>query len=112
MKDIKDKILEIYYEESTNDTECLNKIEKFILDLFRIKWVSVNDRLPVHAQFEAQQVIINSHVKGAKVEDVVICAVFYEGKFYPAESWSEEGTEGDTIKTVSHWMPLPEPPKN
>ncbi len=74
-------------------------------------WISVEDRLPEN---DPDQVIINSRVEGK--EDVVICAVYYIGRFFNIEEWGTcDPEEHDDIiidsKRITHWMPLPSPPK-
>lgn len=78
-----------------------------------LKWISVKDRLPEN-QSDPEQVIVNSHVSDAQIKNVVLCAVWWMGNFYNLERWMEvDDDETHTIKiiTASHWMPLPEPPK-
>ena len=37
-------------------------------------------------------------------------SLFYQGRFYTIETWSEDGIESDTFNPT-HWMPLPKHPK-
>lgn len=72
-----------------------------------MNWISVKDRLPQMSQ--------DKLVKGYKQIQVLaycdkgmVCAWFQidTEKFYDVSGWL--GTE---IYNVTHWMPLPEPPK-
>lgn len=60
------------------------------------EWVSVKDRLP-----EEGQVVIACGKKSAT-------SGMYQGIGTKPEYW---WWRGKTIKTVTHWMPLPDPPK-
>jgi hypothetical protein len=60
-----------------------------------VKWISVNDRLPDAATKE-------------NMNDVL---AFADGEQYVAHIWN--GTwysDGCTVESITHWMPLPEPP--
>lgn len=79
-----------------------------------MKWISVKDRLPNTARGTAEQFVVASFVKGAPIECIVICACWYNGKFYNLEYWQTVDVfniSGLEMKTITHWMPLPEPPK-
>lgn len=78
-------------------------------------WRDVNECLPETKRGTATQVIVNSYVKGAHNENVVFFAVWYNGKFYNGEYWQTVdllGIASIELKTITHWMPLPEPPKS
>ena len=73
------------------------------------EWISVNDRLPdkdgcyiVTACDEGC-----SCGEGIWYDTVVIEAEHYKGEW----SWNENGTEYDITDLVTHWQPLPQPPK-
>lgn len=74
-----------------------------------MEWISVNDRFPEIDENSAEEVIVSyiNTVDGPST----ICSAFYMGNFYLLATWSEEGTESDKINDITHWMPLPEPPK-
>ena len=44
---------------------------------------------------------------GIWYDTVVVAAEYYKG----AWTWDENGTEYDLEGIVTHWMPMPEPPK-
>jgi hypothetical protein len=64
-----------------------------------MKWISVNDRMPE----DGQEVIIYS--EGGKVE----AGVYYSNEF--GFDYYDVSIR-DIIVNVTHWMPLPEPPKD
>lgn len=73
------------------------------------EWVSVKDRLPdkdgcyiVTACDEGC-----SCGEGIWYDTVVIEAEHYKGEW----SWNENGTEYDITDLVTHWQPMPQPPK-
>ncbi|MBF0553664.1 MAG: hypothetical protein HQK96_03820 [Nitrospirae bacterium] len=72
-----------------------------------IDWKNVESELPKHIEGEAIQVIA-SYFSTVTTKLHSIIAIFYNGIFYHAETWSEEGVEGDEILNVHHWCYLPE----
>lgn len=72
-------------------------------------WIKIEDRLPdnigeyiVYAQDE------NSPAsEGVWYENVVIVAEYGLGEW----TWNENGIEWDISGIVTHWMPLPDPPR-
>lgn len=76
--------------------ESFSKLMEEYADKFKPKWVSVEDELPNFGY----QYIVSLEFS----EPCTVCAVFDEGQFTCAE------TE-EVFTNVSHWMPLPEPPK-
>lgn len=66
-----------------------------------MEWISVKDRLPEDSdEFLCYVSILDD--MGVKVYDIRILEYFSGAKI-----WSCDGT----IAIVTHWMPLPEPPK-
>lgn len=59
-------------------------------------WISVKDRLP--EKYE-RVIVVNS------------CGYVSDGCLYNGNNFVLRGTFGDTINFITHWMPLPEPPK-
>jgi len=75
----------------------------------KMEWISVKDRLPEGVT----QCIMNSYVKDAIRENVVICGAFISNRFYNLEDLNEyETPEPLEDDRITHWMPLPEPPPN
>ena len=68
-----------------------------------MEWISVNDRLPKNFEWVIAY-IISSPVLSE--EDVNI-AMFDKGKWFTPEEF-----RSNLECKVSHWMPLPKPPKN
>lgn len=72
-----------------------------------MEWIKVKDRLP-----EEDVKNNDSWQKGKSIE----CLVRYSGNtwfgryWYSAEFWILDGICGSKVKPT-HWMPLPEPPK-
>lgn len=72
-------------------------------------WIPVEERLPEkHSEY-----IVCACDEGEPIDEriwgdtVVVCADYYDGGF----TWYEGNTEYDISDIVTHWMPLPEPPK-
>lgn len=73
------------------------------------QWISVKDRLPD----VADKYIVTacdewcSHGEGIWYDTVVVVAEYSGGCW----NWNDNGTDYDIDDLVTHWMPLPEPPK-
>ena len=72
-------------------------------------WISVEDKLPdedgeyiVYAQDESS--LPN---EGIWYENVVVVAYYRFDEW----TWYEDGNDYDITDIVTHWMPLPEPPR-
>ena len=75
----------------------------------QMRWISVEERLPKkHSEY-----IVCACDEGEPIDEriwgdtVVVCADYYDGGF----TWDEGNTEYDISDIVTHWMPLPQPPK-
>lgn len=75
----------------------------------QMRWIPVEERLPEkHSEY-----IVCACDEGEPIDEriwgdtVVVCADYYDGGF----TWYEGNTEYDISDIVTHWMPLPEPPK-
>lgn len=73
------------------------------------EWVSMDERLPEkHSEY-----IVCACDEGEPIDEriwgdtVVVCADYYDGTF----TWYDGNTEYDISDIATHWMPLPEPPK-
>lgn len=116
--DVREKLVELVknalaaYGSETN--EVLEPCE-FIADFMIAngvtvqEWISGKDRLPdkdgcyiVTACDEGC-----SYGEGIWYDTVVIEAEHYKGEW----SWNENGTEYDITDLVTHWQPMPQPPK-
>ena len=66
------------------------------------EWISVKDRLP-----EGECLAVSMQ-KGHSYKEMLVGYVYadaYSDTLYAAES------DGEVLRNVTHWMPLPEPPK-
>ena len=75
----------------------------------QMRWIPVEERLPEkHSEY-----IVCACDEGEPIDEriwgdtVVVCADYYDGGF----TWYEGNTEYDISDIVTHWMPLPSPPK-
>ena len=101
--DVREKLVELFYE---NNVRCDQKIEGLADDVIDIidhgvtaqEWVSVKDRLP---------------------EEKVNCIVYYQHAYCDNDGYWAIGFcfyDGEKFRIdlsykVTHWMPLPSPPK-
>ena len=73
------------------------------------RWIPLAERLP---EENGCYIVVAcdegcSAGEGIWYDTVVVVAEYYEGSW----SWDENGTEYDITDIVTHWMPMPEPPK-
>jgi hypothetical protein len=71
-------------------------------------WISVKDKLP-----ENNTVCLTYSPKGKmRVAEAFLPSSLPNSKYDPMECWwSTHGAGGTRFVAVTHWMPLPEPPK-
>ena len=75
----------------------------------QMRWIPVEERLPE----KRSEYIVCACDEGEPIDEriwgdtVVVCADYYDGGF----TWYEGNTEYDISDIVTHWMPLPQPPK-
>ena len=111
--DVREKLIEIlrkpiFPHELVDPTEA---VADYLLDngVTVQEWISVDDRLPD----KDGCYIVTACDEGCSCGDgiwydtVVIEAEYYEGEW----SWNENGTEYDITDLVTHWQPMPQPPK-
>ena len=73
------------------------------------QWIRVEERLPERNG----KYIVTACDEGEPYDEkiwndtVVVCAEYYKGCW----TWEENNTEYSLDGIVTHWMPLPEPPK-
>ena len=111
--DVREKLVELFYD---NNAICDQKIEGLVDDVMDIiahgvtvpQWISVTERLPDNKEYDwvlAQVVEDNGFMHIPTVME------YRESK----NDWFEETygwlSEHNGAFTVTHWMPLPEPPK-
>ena len=92
---------------------ALNTLLDYIADMPTAhaygQWVSVEERLPERNG----EYIVTACDEGEPYDEiiwndtVVVCAEYYKGCW----TWEENNTEYSLDGIVTHWMPLPEPPK-
>ena len=101
--DVREKLVELFYD---NNMICDQKIEGLADDVMDIiahgvtvqEWISVDDRLP------EEKVNCIVHYKHAYCNNDGYWAIgfcFYDGEKF----------QFDQAYKVTHWMPLPNPPK-
>lgn len=80
-------------------------------------WISVKDRLPSeHDSLFANNPHLSKHMWAKESDDVIIYVVFPDGTGRATEGRLRDGKWNTKISQVlepviTHWMPLPEPPK-
>lgn len=80
-------------------------------------WISVKDRLPSeHDSLFANNPHLSKHMWAKESDDVIVYVVFPDGTGRATEGRLRDGKWNTKISQVlepviTHWMPLPEPPK-
>ena len=69
-----------------------------------VKWIPVTERLP---DFEGSLLCMRRTQLGLRVQDILY---FEDGKF--SYRFSYNGIDNLEYGAVTHWMPLPKPPKD
>ena len=103
MMDVREKLVELFYD---NNMICDQKIEGLADDVMDIiangvtvqEWISVDDRLP------EEKVDCIVHYKHAYCDNDDYWAIgmcFYDGEKFQL----------NPAYKVTHWMPIPQPPK-
>ena len=112
--DVREKLLELIIDAKRTDPET-GSFDEYLADHLIAngvtvqEWISVDERLPE----EDGCYIVTACDEGFSCGDgiwydtVVIEAEHYKGEW----SWNENGTEYDITDLVTHWMPMPNPPK-
>lgn len=101
--DVREGLVELFYD---NNVRCDQKIEGLADDVMYIisnvaterEWISVDDRLP---EEKANYIVYYKHAFVEDENHIGICICFYDGDEF----------EMDFLHKVTHWMPLPHPPK-
>lgn len=71
-------------------------------------WISVEDKFPkVNGTYIVYAPDGNSVTEGIWYDNVVVVAEYAFGSWW----WRENSDDFDITDHVTHWMPLPEPPR-
>ena len=108
--DVREKLIELFYD---NNVICDQKIEGLADDVMDIiahdvtvqEWISVEDRLP-----ENDVMVIGF----TPCDGFMFVGYYHEEPKYDWKAWMIITAMRSTKvmkKKVTHWMPLPEPPK-
>ena len=96
-----------------NVDSCVDAIRLAISALERDRWISVEERLPERNK----EVLVYAigDADGFWGKHVIAIAERFLFKFFPSdegkEKWSSPWQYFHTDYKITHWMPLPEPPK-
>lgn len=96
-----------YCEEADYDCKALGEARKRIAELEAQvpKWISVEERLPEMSD------IVLVIANGKPREHITLINAFLIASYWGEEGWIADGFEGWDKLAVTHWMPLPEGPK-
>lgn len=97
--------------DSKLDLRCMDVAMKYAADMLeqdakKTNWISVKDRLPKETQDCASGVKIKSHS-----ELCIVAIETEESTFYVQTDITVCGKWYNYGNRITHWMPLPEPPK-
>ena len=101
--DVRGKLVELFYD---NNVRCDQKIEGLAEDVMHVisncatvhEWISVKERLP---QEKVNCIVHYKHAYCDNDDYWAIGMCFYDGEKF----------QFDPAYKVTHWMPLPVPPK-
>lgn len=74
----------------------------------RSEWIIVKERLP---DDEKDGETVLAVVSGKPHENITLCHVLMTAGYFPEEGWVVNEYPEWENPTITHWMPLPEPPK-
>lgn len=109
---VREKLIELFYD---NNVICDQKIEGLADDVMDIisnvvtvqEWISVDDKLPPHNHDVlvyrpdmAMKILVDNYYGYCGEDD----AEWHEG-------WAKYGKDIHNNPLITHWMPLPQPPK-
>ena len=91
-------------EELQDDNAALNgtvsNLIQQIAELSKPHWIPVTERLPLYGQ---DVLAVRTYGDGEKFQEVLMAHI---------SIWNEEtGEKWRNATNITHWMPLPEPPK-
>lgn len=87
--------------------EVIEGLEDHLREVTKMvpKWISVEERLP-----EISDIVLVI-ANGKPRENITLHNAFLMASYWGEEGWIADGFEGWDALQVTHWMPLPEPPK-
>lgn len=71
-------------------------------------WISVKERLPDDKK-DGETVL--AFVSGKPHKNITLCHALMTARYFPGEGWVVNEYPEWENPTITHWMPLPEPPK-
>lgn len=71
-------------------------------------WISVKERLP---DDEKDGETVLAVVSGKPHENITLCHTLMTAGYFPGEGWVVNEYPEWENPTITHWMPLPEPPE-
>ena len=74
----------------------------------RSKWISVKERLP---DDEKDGETVLAIVSGKPHKNITLCHALMTAGYFPGEGWVVNEYPEWENPTITHWMPLPEPPE-
>lgn len=74
----------------------------------RSEWISVKERLP---DDEKDGETVLAVVSGKPHENITLCHALMTAGYFPGEGWVVNEYPEWENPTITHWMPLPEPPE-
>ena len=72
------------------------------------EWISVKERLP---DDEKDGETVLAIVSGKPHKNITLCHALMTAGYFPGEGWVVNEYPEWENPTITHWMPLPEPPK-
>ena len=109
---IREKLIELFYD---NNVWCDQKIEGLVDDVMYIiangvtvqEWISVEDKLPPHNH----DVLVYRPDMAMKILVDNYYGYYGEDDAEWHEGWAKYGKDIHNNPLITHWMPLPQPPK-
>ena len=93
--------------ETPRDCDICNDLHNWIMEHIDTKWISVKDRMPDAFQPVIVHVRHTEKWRNTMLTDLPWHVV--EEDIWLGDKWSNNAD--DDIHEVTHWMPMPEPPK-
>lgn len=92
-------------------------LKQWLEEIKKYRWISVKDRLPSeHDSLFANNPHLSKHMWAKESDDVIVYVVFPDGTGRATEGRLRDGKWHTKISptlesVVTHWMTMPEPPK-